>query len=79
MEVITYKSMLNNVNEKSNKLQFKTYESFSDYIDKVENDFDNKYNDNYNKTTKILESMIETLNKIQEDYQKWKLNFQKKI
>ena len=62
--------MLNNVNEKSNKLQFKTYESFSDYIDKVENDFDNKYNDNYNKTTKILESMIETLNKIQEDYQK---------
>ena len=78
-EVITYKSMLNNVNEKSNKLQFKTYKSCSDYIDKVENDIDNKYNDNYNKTTKILESMIETLNKIQEDYQKkMEIKFSKK-
>ena len=78
-EVVTYKSMLNSVNERSNKLQFKTYESFSDYVDKVENEFDNKYNDNYNKTTKILENMIETLNKLQEDYQKkMEIKFSKK-
>ena len=78
-EIVTYKSLINIVDDKVNKLQFKTYENFIDYFDKIEYNFDNKYNDNYNKTIKILESMIETINKTLEGYQKkMEIKFAKK-
>ena len=78
-EVVSYKSLLGVINEKKDKLQFKSFESFSKYFDKIESDFDSKYNDNYNKTTKILENMIEILNKLLEDYKnKMEIKFTKK-
>ena len=78
-EVVSYKSLLGVVNEKKDKLQFKSFESFCKYFDKIESDFDSKYNDNYNKTTKILENMIEILNKLLEDYKnKMEIKFTKK-
>ena len=69
-DVIPYKVFSDKINEISNKLQFKNFESFNSYLEKMEKDFDKQFNDNVDKTTKIIESSINVLNKILDDYKK---------
>ena len=69
-EIVSYKNYIDKINEISNKLQFKNFESFKEYFEKNEKNFDKTFNDNLTKTTKILENTIETLNKLLEEYKK---------
>ena len=78
-EVESYKSILSIINDQVNRLQFNNYESFMEYINKMEGEFDNSYNDNFSKTTKSLESIINCLNKTMEDFKKkMEIKFTKK-
>ena len=78
-EVESYKFLLNNINDHVNRLQFNNYESYLEYINKMEGEFNNAYNDNLNKTTKSLETVINCLNKTMEDFKKkMEIKFTKK-
>ena len=68
--VESYKNIINLINEQINKLQFGNYESFIEYMKKMEDEFNNVFNENLNKTVQSLESIISVLSKTLDDFKK---------
>ena len=78
-EIESYKSILSTINDNTNRLQFNSYETFIEYMTKMEGEFDNNYHDNFNKSTKSLENIINTLTKTFDDFKvKMEIKFAKK-
>ena len=68
--IITYKNLIDAANEQKKKLQFPTYESFSQYVKKIEDNFDNQFKENLSKTVKIYEEFIKIIQVTLEEYKK---------
>ena len=68
--VESYKNIISLINEQINKLQFGNYENFIEYMNKMEEEFNNVFNENLNKTVQSLENIISVLSKTLEDYKK---------
>ena len=68
--VESYKNIISVINEQINKLQFGNFDNFIEYMNKMEEDFNNTFNDNLNKTVQSLQSIISVLSKTLEDYKK---------
>lgn len=69
-ELIPYHDYQTKINDQMQKLQFKSYESFLEYIDKMEKDFNVAYNMNLANTTKTLESILNLIKTTLGEYQK---------
>jgi len=68
--IITYKNLIDAANEQKKKLQFPTYESFFQYVKKIEDNFDNQFKENLSKTVKIYEEFIKIIQATLEEYKK---------
>ena len=68
--IITYKSLIDAANEQNKKLQFPTFESFSQYFTKIEENFKKQFEENLSKTVKIFEEFIKIMQVILEEYKK---------
>ena len=68
--VITYKNLIDAANEQKKKLQFPSYESFSQYVNKVEENFNKTFNENLAKTIKIYEEFIKIMQVTLEEFKK---------
>ena len=68
--LITYKNLIDAAKEQNKKLQFQTFEAFSQYLNKVEDNFTKQFNENLSKTTKIFEEFIKLLQVRLEEYKK---------
>ena len=68
--LITYKNLIDSANEQNKKLQFPTFESFSQYVNKIENNFDKQFNDNLSKTIKAYEEFMKIIQVTLEEYKK---------
>ena len=68
--IITYKTLIDQANEQNKKLQFPTFESFSQYVTKVENNFNQQFKENLTKTIKIYEEFIKIIQTTLEEYKK---------
>ena len=69
-EKIPYKDYLDKVIELNNKLQFPNIDSFSNYVKKVETEFDKNFNDNLTSTSKILENVINVVKSMLDEFKK---------
>jgi hypothetical protein len=71
--LITYKNLIDSANEQNKKLQFPTFESFNQYVNKIENNFDKQFNDNLSKTIRAFEEFMKIIQVTLEEYKKrWK-------
>ena len=68
--IITYKNLIDAANEQNKKLQFPTFESFSQYVNKVENNFDKQFNENMARTIKTYEEFMKILQSTLEEFKK---------
>ena len=68
--IITYKNLIDASNEQNKKLQFQTFESFSQYVNKVEENFNKHFNENLSKTIKIYEEFMKIIQVTLEEYKK---------
>ena len=68
--LIQYKDYIDRANEQHKKLQFQTYESFSNYINKVEDTFNKNFNESQSKTIKTFEDFIKILQMTLDEYKK---------
>ena len=68
--IITYKNLIDAANEQKKKLQFPSYESFSQYVNKVEDNFNKTFNENLTKTIKIYEEFIKIMQVTLEEFKK---------
>ena len=69
-EVISYHTYTSKINDQMQKLQFKSYDTFLDYIDKMEKEFNTNYNNNLSNTTKTLENILTLIKNTLVEYQK---------
>ena len=68
--IITYKNLIDAANEQNKKLQFPTFDSFSQYVKKVEDNFKNQFDESLSKTVKIYEEFIKIIQVTLEEYKK---------
>ena len=68
--IITYKNLIDAANEQNKKLQFPTFDSFSQYVKKVEDNFKNQFDESLSKTVKIYEEFIKIIQLTLEEYKK---------
>lgn len=68
--IITYKNLIDSANDQNKKLQFRTYESFSQYVNKVEKTFEKQFDDNLAKTIKSFEEFMKIIEATLEEYKK---------
>ena len=77
--VVQYKKIMDSAKEQNNKMQFSTYDSFSNFINKIEDDFNNQFKDNKKKTIKAIETLQELLTKFGEEFKNaMEIKFNKK-
>ena len=68
--LILYKDYISAASDQHKKLQFQTFESFSQYINKVEDNFNKNFNESQAKTVKTFEDFIKILQITLEEYKK---------
>ena len=68
--LILYKDYIDKSSDQQKKLQFQTFESFTNYINKVEDNFNKNFNDSQAKTIKTFEDFIKLLQSCLEEYKK---------
>ena len=68
--IITYKNLIDAAHEQNKKLQFQNYESFSQYVNKIEENFNKQFTENLTKTVKIYEDFIKIIQVTLEEYKK---------
>ena len=68
--IITYKNLIDAANEQNKKLQFPTFDSFSQYVKKVEDNFKIQFEESLSKTVKIYEEFIKIIQATLEEYKK---------
>ena len=77
--IISYKKIIDSVKETNKKMQFSNYDSFLQFINKTEDNFNKQFNENKEKTLKAAETLGELIKKFSEDYQKaMEVKFNKK-
>ena len=69
-QIISYKNYIDLANEQNKKLQFPTYESFNNYVNKVEDTFNKQFNENMKNTIKSFEDIIKTVQNTLIEYKK---------
>jgi hypothetical protein len=75
-----YKDYISEASDQHKKLQFQTFESFSQYINKIEDNFNKNFNESQSKTIKTYEDFIKTLQITLDEYKKkWKQKIIKEI
>ena len=68
--LILYKDYISSASDQHKKLQFQTFESFSQYINKIEDNFNKTFNESQSKTVKTFEDFIKILQLTLEEYKK---------
>ena len=68
--IVEYKNLINTAIEQNKKLQFQTYESFAQYVNKIEENFTKQFKDNLTKTINIFEEFKKVLENTLEEYKK---------
>ena len=68
--IVQYKKIVDSAKEINKKMQFSTYESFIPFINKLEDNFNKKFNENKERTLKILENLGELIKKFSEEFKK---------
>ena len=68
--LILYKDYIDKSSDQQKKLQFQTFESFTNYINKVEDNFNKNFNESQAKTVKTFEDFIKLLQSCLEEYKK---------
>ena len=68
--IITYKNLIDAATDQNKKLQFQTFESFSQYVNKIENNFEKQFNENLSKTIKTYEEFMKIIQITLEEYKK---------
>ena len=68
--IITYKNLIDAAKEQNKKLQFQTFESFSQYVNKVEDNFNKQFNENLSRTIKIFEEFMKIIRATIEEFKK---------
>ena len=68
--IITYKNLIDAAKEQNKKLQFPSYESFTQYVKKVEDDFNKHFNENLSKTIKTYEEFMKIIQVTLEEFKK---------
>ena len=77
--IIQYKKFIDLAKEQNKKMQFSTYDSFLQFINKQEDNFNKKFNENKEKTLKAAETLGELIKKFTEDFKKaMEVKFNKK-
>lgn len=66
--LIQYKKIIDSAKEQNKKMQFSTYDSFLNFINKIEEDFNKQFNENKTKTIKAVESLQELMKKFLEEF-----------
>ena len=77
--IMQYKKIIDLAKEINKKMQFSTYESFIQFINKLEDNFNKQFNESKEKTIKIVESLGELIKKFLEEFKKaMEVKFNKK-
>ena len=66
--ILQYKKLIESAKEQKNKMQFSTYDSFLQNINKIEENFNKQFNENKEKTLKIAENLTELIKKFSENF-----------
>ena len=79
-DISSYENLLKIISEQREKLQFRNWDGFNKYLEKMEKEFDDIYNNNLERTCTVLEGFINVISKLLKDYkERMELKFNKKI
>ena len=77
--IAQYKKYIDLAKEQNKKMQFSTNDSFLNFIDKIEDNFNKQFNDNKNRTLKAVENLGELIKKFGEEFKNtMEIKFNKK-
>ena len=77
--IIQYKKYIDLAKEQNKKMQFSTYDSFLQFMNKIEDNFNKQFNESKEKTLKAAETLGELIKKFSEEVKKaMEVKFNKK-
>ena len=69
-EIIKYETYITKLRSIQQKLQFKTYDAFNEYVTSIENAFDNEYNTSLSNTVSTLENIVKLITTTINEYKR---------